>query len=78
MKALSEDIKELIFVVYEAEGNGFTAIEGNIGLVVMGTSEASLRDAIREQVATFFKGKFSGIVRVRTFTDTILSITPST
>lgn len=77
MKAFLENIEELIFVVNEVNEGGFTAIEGNIGLVAMGDTEASLHAAIREEVVKFFRGKFSGIVRVRTFTDTILSIAPS-
>lgn len=76
MKAFLENISELVFVVCEANGGAFTAIEGNLGLIAMGDSEESLHTAIREQVNTFFKGRFSGIVRVRTFTDTVLSTTP--
>ncbi|MBK1440499.1 hypothetical protein JHJ32_10920 [Parapedobacter sp. ISTM3] len=76
MKKLLGKINELIFVIYRREGGGFTAIEGNFGLVAMGDDELSLKSAVRCQVIEFFKGDFSGTVRLRSFTDTVLTIQP--
>lgn len=72
-----DNIKELIFVVYKADDGSLTAIEGNVGLVARGDDEASLESAVRFQVTEFFGEDFACTVRLRSFTDVVLTITPS-
>lgn len=69
-------IKELIFLVLDGCESGYIAIEGNLNLTAKGKDEASLCEAIKEVVNAHFDGSFEGIVRVRTFRDTIFTMNP--
>ncbi|MFC7524631.1 hypothetical protein ACFQRK_11775 [Parapedobacter sp. GCM10030251] len=77
MKKFWNNIKELIFVVYKTDDGGLTAIEGNVGLIARGDDEASLESDVRFQVAEFFGKDFTCTVRLRWFTDVVLTIKPS-
>ena len=65
--------EELIFVVYEGYEDGYTAVEGNVGLVAMGKDPESLKDSILAVVDQHFSNSFNGIIRMRTFTDRIIT-----
>lgn len=67
-------IKELIFIVLDGCKSGYIAIEGNLNLTARGKDEHSLCEAIKEVVNTHFEGSFEGIVRVRMFRDTIITV----
>lgn len=72
-----KDDQELIFVVFDGYEGGYTALEGNVGLMAMANDEQSLNEAIMQAINAHFKGAFEGILRIRRFTDTIVTIAPS-
>ena|GEM_PF-3463226 len=64
---------DLVFILFDAE-ESYTAIEGRFGLVAFGDTMEGLQAAIIERVNEYFGGRYEGNIRIRQFTDTVISV----
>lgn len=65
-------MKVLVFLVFDDDGGGYNAVEGNHDLMVAGRDRAELIREIRHVVEEYFGSDFSGKVIVRRFVDEVL------
>lgn len=65
-------MEKLIFIVFEDERGGYSAVEGKYDLMVVGRDREQLINEIRRAVKENFGGSFSGQAVVREFSDDIL------
>ncbi|WP_257666888.1 hypothetical protein [Parapedobacter tibetensis] len=74
MNRHSKITNELIFVLFEGYEGGYTAIEGNVGLVAMGDDDTTLEEAVRYEVEKYYGGTYHGVIRIRKLMDKVITI----